>query len=455
MRRRVISTLVVVALLTLSGAAGSRSQEQPLVAADIHQSASQRGIVRVLVLLAAPYVSEVQLPSRAHVIAQRQSISTAQQLVRGSLRGVTHRVVRDFRGAVPTMAIEVGPDGLRMLESLRGVVTHVVEDRPRHPLLVESVPRIQGNQAIALGYDGRDTVIVIMDSGIQTNHPFFEDGSGASRIVSEACFSSNFAADLATSLCPGASPAEGGTSSTAVGSGAACDSAAIDGCDHGTLVAGIAAGRGAGFSGVAPGADLISIQVFSRFDDEGFCGGPEVTPCVGSYPSDQIAAAQYVLDTLLPSLPSIAAINLSLGSEALAIPCNGAFPLEGQLIADLRAAGVATVAAAGNAGRSGAVTAPACLGAAVSVGATTDPPGEAISATSTPTSPSASTRCSRATSRGASSRSVRSAAASATGPTGCSRIPSSWWASGSSCSWISGRTGRCGRTTSISASSRS
>ncbi len=378
MRRRVVATLAVVALLTLSGAAGSRSQEQLLVAADIHQTASQRGVVRVLVQLAAPYVSEVQLPSRAHVIAQRQSISTAQQLVRGSLRGVTHRVVRDFRGAVPTMAIEVGPDGLRMLEALRGVVTHVVEDRPRHPLLVESVPRIQANQAVALGYDGRGTTLVIMDSGIQTDHPFFEDGSGAPRIVSEACFSSNFAADLSTSLCPGGSPAEGGTSSTAVGSGAACDSATIDGCDHGTLVAGIAAGRGAGINGVAPGAELISIQVFSRFDDEGFCGGPEVTPCVGSYPSDQIAAAQYVLDTLLPSLPSIAAINLSLGSEALAIPCNGAFPLEGQLIADLRAAGVATVAAAGNAGRSGAVTAPACLGAAVSVGATTDPPGEAI-----------------------------------------------------------------------------
>jgi subtilisin family serine protease len=379
MSRRVVSTLVVAMLLTLSGAAGGRSQEQPLIAADIYQSASQRGAVRVLVQLAVPYVPERQLPSPAHVVAQHQSISTVQQLVRGNLRGVAHRVVRDFRGAIPTMAIEVGPDGLRMLESLRGVVTHVVEDRPRHPLLVESVPRIQANQAVALGYDGRGTTIVIMDSGIDKDHPFFEDGSGASRIVAEACFSSNFDADFATSLCPGASPDEGGTSSTVEGSGDACDGSLIrDGCDHGTLVAGIAAGRGSGVNGVAPGADLVSIQIFSRFDDEGFCGGPAFTPCVGSYPSDQIAAAQYVLDTLLPSLPNIAAINLSLGSGAFAIPCNGSFPLEGQLVASLRAAGVAPVAAAGNAGRNGFVTAPACLDAAVSVGATTDPPAEII-----------------------------------------------------------------------------
>ena len=377
-RRRAVSALVVAAGLTLSVAAGSRSQEHSLVEAETHQRASQRGVVRVLVQLAVPYVPEVQLPSHAHVVAQRQNISTAQQLVRGNLRGVSHRVVRDFRGAVPTMAIEVGPDGLRMLETLRGVVTHVAEDRPRHPLLVESVPRIQANQTVALGYDGRGTTLVFMDSGVDKDHPFFDDESGTSRIVGEACFSSNFAAQGATSLCPGASPAEGGTSSTAVGSGAACDSSTIFGCSHGSLVAGIAAGRGDRFNGVAPGADLVSIQVFSRIDDEDFCGGPEFTPCVGSFPSDQIAAAQYVLDTLLPSVPNIAAISVSLGSGNFAIPCNGSLPLEGQLIADLRAVGVATVVASGNEGRSGSVTAPACLDAAVSVGATTDPPGEAI-----------------------------------------------------------------------------
>ena len=377
--RRVVASLALVVLLVLSCLAGDGgSQEQPLVTADLHQRAIQRGTVRVLVQVAAPHVAERQLPSRAHALAQRQQVAAVQDLVRNNLGGVVHRVVRDFRGAVPSMAIELGPDGLRALDTLRGVVTHVVEDRPRHPVLVESAARIQADQAVALGLDGRGATIVIMDTGVDGEHPFFEDGSGASRIVAEACFSSNFPAGFATSLCPGAPTAEGGTSSTTAGSGAPCDASTIDGCDHGTLVAGIAAGRGIGFNGIAPGADLVAMQIFSRLDDEAFCGGPAFTPCVGSYPSDQIAAMQYVLETLLPSRQSIAAINLSLGGEGFAIPCDGAFPLEAQLIGELRAAGVATVAAAGNDGRTGVVTAPACLGQAVSVGATTDPPAEAI-----------------------------------------------------------------------------
>jgi len=36
------------------------------------------------------------------------------------------------------------------------------------------------------------------------------------------------------------------------------------GCDHGTHVAGIAAGKSASFSGVAKDANLIAMQVFSR-----------------------------------------------------------------------------------------------------------------------------------------------------------------------------------------------
>ena len=38
----------------------------------------------------------------------------------------------------------------------------------------------------------------------------------------------------------------------------------ISGCDHGTHVAGIAAGSGSQSSGVAPDADIMAIQVFSE-----------------------------------------------------------------------------------------------------------------------------------------------------------------------------------------------
>ena len=109
-------------------------------------------------------------------------------------------------------------------------------------------------------------------------------------------------------------------------------------CDHGTDVAGIAAGRGVSFNGVAPGADIVSIQIYSRFDDPGFCG-VGFTPCVGSFVTDEIEAALYVRDTLLASPMSlnIAAINLSLGAGAFTIPCDNLLGIEpeAELIDDL------------------------------------------------------------------------------------------------------------------------
>jgi subtilisin family serine protease len=377
--RRIARSVGIAGLLTLLVVASSRAQGQPMVAAELHQKAFQQGSVRVMVQFETPYVPEAHLPTAAHVLAQRQNMAALQGVVQGSLRGVSHRVVRDFHGAAPVLVVQVGSDGLRQLESLRGVVARVVEDRPRRPALSESVPRIQADQALALGYDGTGMVIVVMDTGIEKDHPFLQDGTGASRVVGEACFSSNDPSAFAVSLCPGAPSTPGGTSSTDPGSGQAC-SPSIDGCNHGTLVAGIAAGRGPDFNGVAPGADLISIQVFSQFNDPVFCGGAALTPCVGSYPSDELAGALYVRDSLLAPgpFPNIAAINLSLGSGGFTIPCDGSFPAEAALILDLKSRGVATVVASGNEGRSNAVSAPACIGSAISVGATTDPPAEAV-----------------------------------------------------------------------------
>src|SRR5262249_5154307 len=102
----------------------------------------------------------------------------------------------------------------------------------------------------------------------------------------------------------------------------------------------------------------------------------------GSFPSDELEAGVYLRDTLLaaPSGLNVAAVNLSLGSGSFPVPCDANFPGETTLITDLRSRGVATVVASGNAGLTGALTAPACIAAAISVGATTDPPNEAIAA---------------------------------------------------------------------------
>jgi subtilisin family serine protease len=139
-------------------------------------------------------------------------------------------------------------------------------------------------------------------------------------------------------------------------------------------VAGIVAGkatpltinsRNFTISGVAPGAKLIAVQVFSRFDNAEFCGSS--APCVLTYTSDQIAALEYIYS--LRNSYAIAAVNMSLGGGGYTAPCDSSS--RKAIIDQLRGANIATVIASGNNGYTNGISAPACISSAVSVGATT------------------------------------------------------------------------------------
>jgi hypothetical protein len=71
---------------------------------------------------------------------------------------------------------------------------------------------------------------------------------------------------------------------------------------------------------------------------------------------------------LLRTSHSIAAINMSLGGGAFPDPCND--DARRPIIDQLRTAGIATVAASGNEGYINAISAPACISSAISVGST-------------------------------------------------------------------------------------
>jgi hypothetical protein len=138
-------------------------------------------------------------------------------------------------------------------------------------------------------------------------------------------------------------------------------------------VAGIVAGGSTGVSGagVAPGAKLWAIQVASRINDPVFCGG--LNPCVGSFTSDQIAALDYVFtNRSMAALGGrqVAAVNMSLGAGAFLSSCDG--NTRKPAIDNLRAAGTATVVAAGNDGFTDAISSPACISTAIAVGSTDD-----------------------------------------------------------------------------------
>ncbi|MFD1536210.1 S8 family peptidase [Nonomuraea guangzhouensis] len=233
-------------------------------------------------------------------------------------------------------------------------ITSIHRDRAYPPSAANNLVQIGADQAHAQGFTGTGQAVAVLDTGIDEDHPNF-----GSRIVDEACFS---AVDTGVqSLCP-----NGQTSQTGKGAANAMTAKCLaDGanlCEHGTHVAGIAAGD----SGVAPGAGIVAVQVFSRVDDESVCGEAS---CLLAYESSLRLALDYVAASTQP----IAAVNLSLGGGLSETSCDDTE--EGAIfkpkIDALLAKGIATVVAAGNEYFEG-TSFPACISSTVAVGANDD-----------------------------------------------------------------------------------
>src|SRR5262245_38986909 len=195
--------------------------------------------------------------------AKARGIARAQErfLIRTPGYGHIKRLI-----SLPIVAIEVDQRVLADLDADPDVVS-VALDEPRPPSLTTSVPLVGAPTAWSLGASGIGWSIAVLDTGVAKTHPFL-----AGKVVSEACYGTNNA--VASSTCPNAGD------TTAVGSGVPCP-ANVHGCEHGTHVAGIAAGHSGSLSGVARDASIIAIKVFSRINDPNFCY-PVGSPCAGA-----------------------------------------------------------------------------------------------------------------------------------------------------------------------------
>jgi subtilisin family serine protease len=330
------------------------------VPSTLQDRALAEGEVRVLVQLALPSgrVAAGALAPQA-LTGYRQEIADTAARVLSRLAQHRYRILRQYQTA-PFLAVSVDAAALNELGATDLPVMRVIEDRIHKPVDFEGydIPLIGADQAWAMGFDGTGQTVAIIDSGVDSSHPYL-----AGKVVEEACYSTTSGSE-STTLCPNGSDEQVGP-----GAGVYCP-LDLDGCWHGTHVAGIVAGDGTplGLSlfGVGRGATIMSIQVFSQINTVTDCGG--APPCLGAYTSDILSALEHVYD--LRTTYAFSSVNMSLGGGLFSSACDDQ-PYK-PFIDNLRAVGIATVVAAGNDGSTSQLAAPACVSTAVSVGATTE-----------------------------------------------------------------------------------
>ncbi|HUH06540.1 MAG TPA: S8 family serine peptidase [Egibacteraceae bacterium] len=308
-------------------------------------AAADHGSVRVIVGFSTAVQPEGQL-SAAATTSQRSQLAKDRTAVLAHLDGTGYALVQSY-DTLPFVALDAPPAALDALRSAPRIAS-VEPDLLAAPELADSIPLINADDAWSDGLDGTDQVIAVLDTGVEASHPFL-----SGKVVAEACYS-------AEASCP-----NGETSMIGAGAGAACSYASA--CAHGTHVAGIAAGEGTK-PGVAKGAEIMAIQVFSRFTG-GFCASSGEDPCALSWSSDQIKALERVY--ALRDVHDFAAVNMSLGGSTYSSACDDTFPAMKTAIDNVRSAGIATVISSGNGSLKSKISAPACISTAISVGATT------------------------------------------------------------------------------------
>ena len=360
----------------MSRSEGFQSQVEALIA-----KAKLKGLLPVIIRLKVAFTPEGYLTNSQNSPNEGKAVTAQRNAIKQSCDSVLSRLSEELGSSsaydpakvtvykqIPFIAIQAGAEEIEILSQDPNVIS-IEEETPDEGLLSESVPHIDGDLAHLQGYSGAGQTVVVIDSGVKTDHEFF-----AGKIISEACYSGAFGG----SLCP-----DSARFSTAPGSSMDCpETSAIGGCGHGTHVAGIAVGSSDSLSGVAKDANLIAIKTASVVITEN-------GPTVKHFPSDYVQALMRV-DELNTEHPEyhIAAVNLSIGGGSFIGTCDDVFNGMIKAAVDtLRAKGIATIASAGNSQVTettiddegvtthpnwNSMSRPACISSVISVGNTVD-----------------------------------------------------------------------------------
>ncbi len=319
------------------GAAASATSSKLTVPETIEAQLAARGSAEVIVLLeAGKSLDAIDWNNPADLLWHQDAIRGRRAYL---LMGLDQEDVKVFQhfDNVPAFAAEVSPAGLKQLLG-EATVTAIEPVVHLEAQLRQGIAVINAETARAT-YNGQGVAIAVIDSGVDYTHP---------------------------NLGGGAFPNEKVIGGTDIGDGDS-DPFPSSGVEHGTEVAGVAAGGlpegevGDFIGGVASGAKLYALRANSTAEPESF----------------STVAATAALDWCVshknddPANPILVA-NISLGSGQYTDFCDDAFPAYALAASTATAAGITIVGASGNNGYCNAVGLPACFSDIIAVGAVWD-----------------------------------------------------------------------------------
>jgi subtilisin family serine protease len=333
MTPRARATLSLAAVAALLAASGREPVARTADAgSDLNAALQQRPRVNVIIKLREPTTPVSSLSRRIEEIHATQE---------GVLSGLEPD---DFRptyrwDAISGLAGELSLDGLSKLLQDPDV-ERVDMDVSGTAGLAESVPLVHADAVHDMGVTGKGIVVAVLDTGIDHNHPDVKDA-----ITAEQCFCTNAAG---AGCCPGGSTQQSGAG------------AAADDQGHGTNVSGIVVGRGRVASkGMAPDAKLVAIKVLDS---------------TGAFANSAQVVSGF--DYIITQHPEIKVVNMSLGtSQLFSGTCDNAASFTAafaQAIGTLKARGTSVFASSLNNGSASQIGLPACISAAIAVGAVYD-----------------------------------------------------------------------------------
>ncbi|RMH19333.1 MAG: hypothetical protein D6696_10885 [Acidobacteria bacterium] len=290
---------------------------------------------RVIVTLRSPPADDerASLAWQQAEARRRAGVRAAQRAVldgvrRGSFRlRFAYRLLYGFSGDADAEWI-LDCVKRREVVAIEAMPVFFTQDRQAHRLL-------RAGDMHRLGATGDGVTIAIIDDGIDHDHAAF---GGQRRWPNAKVIGGYDVADLD-------------------------DDPRID-CreqDHGTAVAGLAAGNGGGVLGTAPDARLVVLKAQSRQ----VCG-------FGILDGDVAAAIDWAIDHRRRL--GIRVISMSFGGRAFSSrgACNRWSPAIRNAAKAAQAAGITLLASAGNGGAVGQLSNPACMSRVISVGAVFD-----------------------------------------------------------------------------------